>query len=199
MILVAGTNGKTSTARMIDSLLRSFGLRVGRFTSPHLTSVTERIALGGTPGRGRAVRRAYDDIAPYLDLVDSRHEDPLSFFEVLTALAYAAFADAPVDVAVVEVGMGGTWDATNVVDPAVAVVSPVGLDHQAYLGLDHRGRSPARRPGSSRPTASRCSRSRRRGRGGAAPPRAEVGVPRSPGRGRSSASLPVTSPSAASC
>ncbi len=134
VILVAGTNGKTSTARIIDSLLRSFGLRVGRFTSPHLTSVTERIALEGRPIEVERFLAAWDDVSPYLELVDSRQEHPLSFFEVLTAMAYSAFAEAPVDVAVVEIGLGGTWDSTNVVDPVVAVVTPIGLDHQAYLG-----------------------------------------------------------------
>ncbi len=134
VILVAGTNGKTSTARMIDSLLRSFGLRVGRYTSPHLESVTERICLGGDPMTDERFVAAYREIAPYLHLVDARHPHPLSYFETLTAMAYAVFADAPVDVAVVEVGMGGTWDATNVADAQVAVVTPVGLDHQAYLG-----------------------------------------------------------------
>jgi dihydrofolate synthase/folylpolyglutamate synthase len=134
VMLVAGTNGKTSTARMIDSLLRSFGLRVGRYTSPHLESVTERICLDGEPLPDERFIAAYHEIAPYLHLVDSRHQHPLSYFETLTAMAYAVFADAPVDVAVVEVGMGGTWDATNVADAQVAVVTPVGLDHQAYLG-----------------------------------------------------------------
>jgi dihydrofolate synthase / folylpolyglutamate synthase len=134
VILVAGTNGKTSTARMIDGLLRSFGLRVGRFTSPHLTSVTERIALEGQPIEVERFLAAWDDVAPYVDLVDAGQPYPLSFFEVLTAMAYSAFAEAPVDVAVVEIGLGGTWDSTNVVDPVVAVVTPIGLDHQAYLG-----------------------------------------------------------------
>ena len=134
VILVAGTNGKTSTARMIDSLLRAFGLRVGRYTSPHLESVTERISLDGEPLPDEAFVNAYHELAPYLRVVDSRHPHPLSYFETLTALAYAVFADAPVDVAVVEVGMGGAWDATNVVDAQVAVVTPIGLDHQAYLG-----------------------------------------------------------------
>ena len=134
VILVAGTNGKTSTVRMIDAVLTAFGLSVGRYTSPHLSSVTERVALAGRPVDVDRFVDNYMDIAPYLDLVDARHENPLSFFEVMTALAYAVFADAPVDVAVVEVGMGGTWDATNVVEPAVAVVMPVGLDHQEYLG-----------------------------------------------------------------
>jgi dihydrofolate synthase/folylpolyglutamate synthase len=134
VILVAGTNGKTSTVRMIDALLRSFGLRVGRFTSPHLSSATERIAFEGRPIEPERFLAAWDEVAPYVELVDSRHEHRLSFFEVLTAMAYAAFAEAPVDVAVVEIGLGGTWDSTNVADPVVAVVTSIGLDHQAYLG-----------------------------------------------------------------
>jgi dihydrofolate synthase / folylpolyglutamate synthase len=134
VVLVAGTNGKTSTARMADALLRELGLRVGRYTSPHLERVTERISLDGEPLSDAAFVQAYDEVAPYLELVDGKHAHPLSYFETVTAMAYAVFADAPVDVAVVEVGMGGSWDATNVVDPAVAVVTPVGLDHQAYLG-----------------------------------------------------------------
>jgi dihydrofolate synthase/folylpolyglutamate synthase len=134
VIMVAGTNGKTSTARMIDSVLRGFGLRVGRYTSPHLESVTERITLDGDPVPEDRFVAAYGEIAPYLDLVDSRHPQPLSYFEVLTAMAYSIFADAPVDLAVVEVGMGGTWDATNVATAQVAVVTPVALDHQEYLG-----------------------------------------------------------------
>ncbi len=134
VIMVAGTNGKTSTVRMIDGLLRTFGLRVGRYTSPHLESVTERITLEGEPIPEEKFVAAYQELAPFLGLVDARHEHPLSYFEVLTALAYVVFADAPVDVAVVEVGMGGSWDATNVADAVVAVVTPVSLDHQAYLG-----------------------------------------------------------------
>jgi dihydrofolate synthase/folylpolyglutamate synthase len=134
VIHVAGTNGKTSTARMIDELLRGFGLRVGRFTSPHLTSVTERISLDGSPIDQRRFVVAFDDVAPYLDLVDKEQPVPLSYFEVLTAMAFVAFADAPVDVAVIEVGMGGSWDSTNVVDGRVAVLTPVALDHTRYLG-----------------------------------------------------------------
>ena len=134
VVHVAGTNGKTSTTRMIDALLRGFGLRTGRFTSPHLHSVRERISLDGKPIDEERFVAAYDDIAPYLALVDSRHDVPLSFFEVLTAMGYAAFADAPVDAAVVEIGMGGSWDATNVVDAQVAVVTPIGMDHMHFLG-----------------------------------------------------------------
>ena len=134
VVQVAGTNGKTSTTRMVETLLREFGLRTGRFTSPHLHSVRERIAFDGAPIDPERFVTTYDDVAPYLDLVDSRHDVRLSFFEVLTAMGYAAFADAPVDVAVVETGMGGTWDATNVADAAVAVVTPIAIDHVRFLG-----------------------------------------------------------------
>ncbi len=134
VIQITGTNGKTTTARMIDELLRGFGLRVGRFTSPHLSSVTERINLDGTPISASRLAAVYDEIAPYLDLVDGRQPIALSYFEVLTAMGYVAFADAPVDVAVVEVGMGGLWDSTSVADAQVAVVTPIALDHTHYLG-----------------------------------------------------------------
>jgi len=135
VIHVAGTNGKTSTARMIDALLREFGLRTGRFTSPHLQTVRERISIDGAPLSEESFVAAYDELEPYAQVIDAQFpETPLSFFEFLTGMAFAAFADAPVDVAVVETGMGGTWDATNVADGVVDVVMPVGLDHQAYLG-----------------------------------------------------------------
>jgi dihydrofolate synthase/folylpolyglutamate synthase len=138
VIHVAGTNGKTSTARMIESLLRGFGLRTGLFTSPHLHSVRERIRLDGEPIDLERFVRVYDDIEPYLGIADrtsaSSGGPAMSFFEVLTMLGYAAFADAPVDVAVVECGMGGAWDATNVADGAVAVVTPISYDHMDYLG-----------------------------------------------------------------
>jgi dihydrofolate synthase/folylpolyglutamate synthase len=133
-IHITGTNGKTSTARMIDALLRALGIRTGRYTSPHLHSVTERICLDGTPIGAERLASTYDELAPLIELVDTRHEQRMTFFEVLTALAFAAFADAPVDVGVVEVGLGGAWDATNVVDSPVVVVTPVGLDHQRFLG-----------------------------------------------------------------
>ncbi|QCX76589.1 Folylpolyglutamate synthase [Streptomyces sp. YIM 121038] len=133
-IHITGTNGKTSTARMIEALLGAFELRTGRYTSPHVQSITERISLDGAPIDPERFIEAYQDIKPYVDLVDAKEEHRLSFFEVLTGMAYAAFADAPVDVAVVEVGMGGTWDATNVIDGAVAVVTPIDLDHTDRLG-----------------------------------------------------------------
>jgi dihydrofolate synthase/folylpolyglutamate synthase len=136
VIQVAGTNGKTTTARMVDEILRGFGLRVGRFTSPHLQSMRERIVLDGAPVTAERFVETYEDIAPYVQMVDAGGEHPMSFFEVMVGLAYALFAEAPVDVAVVEVGMGGRWDATNVVDARVAVVTPVALDHAEYLGPD---------------------------------------------------------------
>lgn len=134
VIHIAGTNGKTSTSRMIDALLTSFGLRVGRYTSPHLESLRERIALQGEPISVERFLETYDDIAPYLELVDAKNEIKLSYFEVLTAMAFAAFADAPVDVAVIECGLGGEWDATNVADGLVSVIMPIALDHVEYLG-----------------------------------------------------------------
>ena len=134
VVHVTGTNGKTSTARMIESLLRARGLRTGLFTSPHLASFRERIAIDGEPVSAERFADTYEDIAPYVAMVDGRQPVPLSFFEVLTAMAFAAFADAPVDAAVVEVGLGGTWDSTNVADGAVAVITPVAIDHTKYLG-----------------------------------------------------------------
>jgi dihydrofolate synthase/folylpolyglutamate synthase len=136
VVQITGTNGKTSTARMIDELLRGFGLRVGRFTSPHLASITERISVDGVQLPASRFAEVYDDVAPYLGMVDARQPIALSYFEVLTALGYVAFADAPVDVAVVEVGMGGLWDSTSVADAQVAVVTPIALDHMHYLGDD---------------------------------------------------------------
>jgi dihydrofolate synthase / folylpolyglutamate synthase len=133
-IHLTGTNGKTSTARMIDDLLRELGLRTGRYTSPHLESVTERIALDGQPLTDERFAEVYDEVAPYAEPVDARHPDSVTFFELLTAMAFAAFADSPVDVAVVEVGLGGTWDATNLIHAPVAVVTTIGLDHVGILG-----------------------------------------------------------------
>ena len=137
-IHITGTNGKTSTSRMIDSLLTAFGMKTGRFTSPHLLDVRERISLEGQPITREGFVRAWDDIAPYVGMVDERSAQEggprLSFFEVFTIMAYAAFADYPVDAAVVEVGMGGRWDATNVIDSGVAVITPIALDHTKWLG-----------------------------------------------------------------
>jgi dihydrofolate synthase / folylpolyglutamate synthase len=142
-IHVTGTNGKTSTTRMIDGLLREMGLSTGRFTSPHLHNIRERIALNGNPIEAEKFIASYDDVLPFIEMVDARSEagggPRMTYFEVLVAVAYAAFADAPIDVAVVEVGMGGSWDATNVVDAQVAVVTPIALDHQRFLGPSVEG------------------------------------------------------------
>lgn len=133
-IHITGTNGKTSTARMIESLLGAFDLRTGRYTSPHVQSIAERISLDGAPISAERFIETYRDIRPYVDMVDASQEHRLSFFEVLTGMAFAAFADAPVDIAVVEVGMGGAWDATNVIDAGIAVIMPISLDHTDRLG-----------------------------------------------------------------
>ena len=138
VIHVTGTNGKTSTTRMIERMLREMGLSTGRFTSPHLHNIRERIALNGNPIDAEKFIAAFEDVIPFIDLVDARSaaagEPQMTYFEVLVAIAYAAFADAPIDVAVVEVGMGGSWDATNVVRAKVAVVTPIALDHERFLG-----------------------------------------------------------------
>jgi folylpolyglutamate synthase/dihydrofolate synthase len=134
VIHVTGTNGKTSTARMIESLLRARGLRTGLFTSPHLSSIRERITVDGEPVSAERFVASYAELAPYMAMVDGRQPAQLSFFEVLTAMAFAIFADLPVDVAIVEVGLGGTWDSTNVADGAVAVITPISLDHTQWLG-----------------------------------------------------------------
>jgi dihydrofolate synthase / folylpolyglutamate synthase len=135
---LTGTNGKTSTSRMVERLVREHGLRTGRFTSPHLTDVRERIAIDGEPISAERFVEVWQDVAPYVHLVDTRSVAEggprMSFFEVLTVMALAAFADTPVDVAIIEVGMGGTWDATNVVDGEVAVIGPISLDHERWLG-----------------------------------------------------------------
>ncbi len=134
VVHIAGTNGKTTTSRMIDSLFSELGYRTGRFTSPHLESFLERISLKGVPISPEGMIATYNDIALYLDLIDSRQPHPISFFEAMTALAFVAFAEFPVDVAVVEAGMGGAWDATNIVASQVSVITPIGLDHTEYLG-----------------------------------------------------------------
>lgn len=136
VIHLTGTNGKGSTAAMIDGLLRAAGLRTGRFSSPHVMSVTERIALNGEAISEDRFDEVYRELEPYIELVDTQQIDgvAMTFFEIITAMAYAAFADAPVDVAIVEVGLGGTWDATNVADGDVAVITPIDIDHSHLLG-----------------------------------------------------------------
>ncbi|GGP17737.1 dihydrofolate synthase [Nonomuraea glycinis] len=135
VIHIAGTNGKTSTARLTEALLKERNLRVGRFTSPHLVSMRERITIDGEPLSEERFAEVYEEIAPYVELVDTQGRR-IQFFELLTAMAFAAFADTPIDVAVVEAGMGGSWDATNVADGTVAVITPISLDHTDRLGPD---------------------------------------------------------------
>lgn len=140
VIHLTGTNGKTSTTRIIESVLLEMGLKTGRFTSPHLHTIRERIALSGQPISPEKFLAAYEDVLPFIEMVDAKSAAEggprMTFFEVLVAVAYAAFADAPVDVAIVEVGMGGGWDATNVADGTVSVVTPIAVDHQHFLGND---------------------------------------------------------------
>jgi dihydrofolate synthase / folylpolyglutamate synthase len=133
-IHLTGTNGKTSTARMIDSLLRAYGLHTGRYTSPHLESVRERISLDGEPVDSERFTQIYDEVAPVAKLLDERRPESLTYFDMTTALAFATFADAPVDVAVVEVGLGGADDSTNVLQAGITVITPIGLDHTEWLG-----------------------------------------------------------------
>ncbi len=143
-IHIAGTNGKTSVTRMVDTLLTALHRRTGRFTSPHLQLATERIAVDNAPITPARYVELYRELLPYVEMVDTKSVEGalgapgprMSKFEILVAMAYAAFAEAPVDVAVVETGMGGTWDATNVIDGQVAVITPIGLDHTDYLGPD---------------------------------------------------------------
>ena len=142
-IHIAGTNGKTSVARMVDALLTALQRRTGRTTSPHLQSAVERIAIDGKPISPAKYVATYAELEPFVQMIDQQSQDnggpAMSKFEVLTAMAFAAFADAPVDVAVIEVGLGGRWDATNVVNAPVAVITPIGVDHVEYLGEDIAG------------------------------------------------------------
>jgi dihydrofolate synthase/folylpolyglutamate synthase len=146
-IHIAGTNGKTSVARMVDALVTALNRRTGRTTSPHLQSAVERIAIDGKPISPAQYVETYREVEPFVQMVDAQSQGGvfggagprLSKFEVLTAMAFAAFADAPVDVAVIEVGMGGRWDATNVINAPVAVITPIGIDHVEYLGADIAG------------------------------------------------------------
>lgn len=138
VIHITGTNGKGSTARLIQSILLAHGLRVGLFTSPHLTSFNERISIDGRPLSDEELVRNWNDVSPYISMTDdglrTSGEEPLTFFEALTVLAFASFADSPVDVVVLEVGMGGEWDSTNIADADVAVFAPIAIDHAAVLG-----------------------------------------------------------------
>lgn len=140
IIQVAGTNGKTSTSRAIESILRAHGLRTGLFTSPHLIDFTERFQIDGEPIDGVMLESAWAELALSLEVADAEllaaGQGPITFFEALTVLAFVAFADAPVDVGIIEVGMGGEWDASNIADAEVAVFTPIGLDHVEHLGRE---------------------------------------------------------------
>lgn len=142
VIHITGTNGKTTTARIIERILRELGIRTGRLTSPHLISVNERISIDGEPVSDEVLVLAYREAGPLLELADellrSKGEAPLTFFEAFTALAFQIFSDAPVEVLVLEVGMGGEWDSTNVADADVAVFTAIDLDHQKSLGATVR-------------------------------------------------------------
>ncbi|NJP97119.1 bifunctional folylpolyglutamate synthase/dihydrofolate synthase [Nonomuraea sp. FMUSA5-5] len=135
VVHIAGTNGKTSTARLTEALLKERNLRVGRYTSPHLVSMRERITVDGEPLSEERFAQVYEEVIPYVELADTQGRR-IQFFELLTAMAFAAFADTPVDVAVIETGMGGSWDATNVADGTVSVITPISLDHTDRLGPD---------------------------------------------------------------
>ena len=138
IVHLTGTNGKTSTSRLVESVLRAHGLRTGLFTSPDLGYLGERLVVDGEPLPEAELIAAWDDVRPVIELADQElvaaGEPGLTFFEALTVLAFAVFADAPVDVAVIEVGMGGEWDSTNVADGQVAVFTPIDLDHTQRLG-----------------------------------------------------------------
>jgi dihydrofolate synthase / folylpolyglutamate synthase len=142
-IHIAGTNGKTSVARMVDALLTALQCRTGRTTSPHLQSAVERIAIDGKPISPATYVATYTELEPFVQMIDKQSQDgggpAMSKFEVLTAMAFAAFADAPIDVGVIEVGLGGRWDATNVIEAPVAVITPISIDHVEYLGDDIAG------------------------------------------------------------
>jgi len=138
VIHITGTNGKTTTTRIIERILRELGLRTGRFTSPHLVRLNERMAIDGEPVGDQQMAEVWADIEPILAMVDAELEaagdTKLTFFEALAVLGFAVFADAPVDVLVLEVGMGGEWDSTNVADGDVAVFTPISIDHAERLG-----------------------------------------------------------------
>jgi dihydrofolate synthase/folylpolyglutamate synthase len=140
VIHITGTNGKTSTARLIERLLSETGLRTGRFTSPHLVTFNERISIDGEPVSNEILVEIWNEIEPVLELVDAQleaeGETKLTFFEALAVLGFAIFADAPIDVLVLEVGMGGEWDSTNVADGDVAVFAPIALDHTDRIGAN---------------------------------------------------------------
>ncbi len=133
-IHITGTNGKTSVARMVSSILEVTGKRVGRYTSPHMQSVTERVCVDGRPISERDFAATLEKVIPLVEETDRETGDPLSYFEITTAMAFLYFTQRKVDVGVIEVGLGGRWDATNLVDSRLQVITGVALDHVAELG-----------------------------------------------------------------
>ena len=133
-IHVTGTNGKTTAARTTAAVACGHGLTSGLFTSPHLRSITERFSVCDVDMTEAEFADAWAYLSPYLDLVDGLGHGPVTYFEAVTALAYVWFADRPVGLGVFEVGMGGSWDATNLIASDVAVLCPIGMDHVAELG-----------------------------------------------------------------
>lgn len=134
VVHVAGTNGKTTTVRLVDDLIRGHGVRTGSFTSPHLERIEERFTIDGYPLGGDQFARVVADVAPFVEIFEERNGTSVTYFEVTAAMAFAAFAEHAVNAAVVEVGLGGRLDATNVVPADVSVVTGIGIDHTAYLG-----------------------------------------------------------------
>ena len=134
VIHVAGTNGKTTVTRLVADILGAHGIRTGTFTSPHLHRLEERFSIDGVPMTSEAFTQAVSDIAWFVEEYERRSESEITYFEITAALAFSVFAEVALDVAIIEVGMGGRWDATNVVDPAVAVVTGIAFDHVEYLG-----------------------------------------------------------------
>src|SRR5438034_7226601 len=133
-VLIAGTNGKGSTAATLASILRASGLRTGLYTSPHLVRINERIQIDGVPIADEKFALLHDMIERTAERLVEDGDLPWhpSFFEMLTAMAFEHFATSKVDIAVLEVGMGGRLDATNVVDPRLSVITDISLDHQKY-------------------------------------------------------------------
>jgi dihydrofolate synthase/folylpolyglutamate synthase len=139
IIHVAGTNGKTSTARLATLIVVAHGLATGTYTSPHLQKVEERLAVNGRHATPEEFALAITDVAAFADLREGRGLEANSYFELVTAAAFALFADQAVNAAVLEVGLGGRLDATNVVEAEVCVVTSIGVDHTEYLGKDIAG------------------------------------------------------------
>ncbi|WP_405161616.1 bifunctional folylpolyglutamate synthase/dihydrofolate synthase [Nocardia sp. NBC_01499] len=134
VVHLTGTNGKTSTSRITEAVLRAHGLTTGGFTSPHLQSLTERVTIDGQPLSAERFVQTYRRVQPFIEQVDRTQPLTMSYFEAFMGVVFAALAEARIDVGIIEVGLGGAWDATNVVDSVVSVITPIDLDHQKFLG-----------------------------------------------------------------